>query len=372
VGHVSLIIKATRLCNLRCDYCHDWAAGPGNTMGFPVLLALTRAALEDPTHDYVEFIWHGGETTVLQRTFYQRAVLLQQRLRRPRQVVHNVIQTNATRLDAAWVRFFRDYEFRVGISLDGPREVHDAHRRYRSGRPSFDDVMRGIALLRDGGVPFTVLMVVGDEALSLGPEAVFETFEHLGVKEYGLIEVKPENQPDAQPATPTENYLSPNRMGPFLAAYYDHWRTYGDRRIKVRELRAIENRVRHVDPGICKLGGPCLGDYFLVEPDGEIAHCDLFKGDPAYTLGSVLDSSFAELRRSPALERLKTADAQARREMSSCPEFATCQGWCPHERYLGRRHDPRYSAGCCGLRPLIEHVRDRLAEDAPGVVAEPA
>lgn len=341
-------------------------------MRFPVLLSLTRAALEDPTHDYVDFIWHGGETTVLPREFYQRAVLLQQRLRRPRQVVHNVIQTNATRLDEAWVRFFRDYEFRVGISLDGPRQIHDAHRRHRSGRPSFDDVVNGIQLLRDGGVPFTVLMVVGEEAVALGPQAVFDTFESLGVKEYGLIEVKPENQPEATPGTPADNYLSPGMMGPFLAAYYDYWRERGDSRVKVRELRAIENRVRLVDPGICKLGGPCLGDYFLVEPDGEIAHCDLFKGDPSYTLGSIVESSFAELRRSPALQRLKAEDARQRLEMSACPEFATCQGWCPHERYLGRRHDPHHSSGCCGLRPLIEHVRSRLSEDAVSAVAAPA
>src|SRR5271154_1121486 len=104
---VSLIVKATRLCNLRCTYCHDWAVGPDQTMAFDVLAHMTAAALQDPEHGTVDFIWHGGETTLLPISFYQRAMALQARFRRRGQTVHNIIQTNCTRLTPEWARFLR-------------------------------------------------------------------------------------------------------------------------------------------------------------------------------------------------------------------------------------------------------------------------
>lgn len=361
---VSLIIKATRLCNLRCTYCHDWAAGPGNTMDFSVLLAMTKAVLADPHHDDVQFIWHGGETTLLPISFYRRAVLLQERLRRPGQTVRNVLQTNATRLDEQWIRFFADHGFRVGISLDGPELLHDRHRRYVSGQGSFADVRAGISRLRDGGIPFGVLMVIGPEAVAMGAQAVFDAFLDLGVREYGLIPRKPDNEPHAARGTPSEHYVGPAVSARFFADFYDVWKAHGDPGIVVRELRSIEGIVERRSGGICKLGGPCLGQYYLVEPSGEVAHCDLFLGDPDYTVGTVLEGSFADMRASAAMRALRARDESERAAMSDCPEFELCQGWCPHERYLAWRHEPGYTGRCCGLRPLIEHVRRRMSEDA--------
>src|SRR5262245_24331312 len=98
MGFVSLIVKGTRLCNLRCTYCHDWRSGQDQTMTFPVMARTIAAALRDPEYDAVEFIWHGGETTVLPIAFYEKALLIQSRFRRPGQLIRNLIQTNGTRL----------------------------------------------------------------------------------------------------------------------------------------------------------------------------------------------------------------------------------------------------------------------------------
>jgi uncharacterized protein len=199
--YLGLIVKATRLCNLRCTYCHDWRSGPNQTMSFPVLANLTARALADPMHDTVEFMWHGGEPTVLPRAFYERAVYLQARLRRPGQVIHNTVQTNGTRIDDAWARFFRDFGFRVAVSLDGPPAVHDRYRRYVSGRSSFDDVRRGLKTLRENGIPLSVLMVIDRGAIELGPDAIFDFFVEEGITHYGLIAAKPTNQPSAAAGT---------------------------------------------------------------------------------------------------------------------------------------------------------------------------
>src|SRR5262245_50285571 len=123
--HVALFVKATRLCNLRCSYCNDWRVGHNQIMTFPVMAAMTGKVLQDPLHDSVEFIWHGGEPTLLNRIFYEKAIHAQARLRRPGQVIFNSLQTNATRLDEEWARFFRSNRFSVSISLDGPAFLHD-------------------------------------------------------------------------------------------------------------------------------------------------------------------------------------------------------------------------------------------------------
>lgn len=364
MGSCTLIIKATRLCNLRCTYCHDWRAGPDQTMSFPVMARMISAALRDPEHEIVDFIWHGGETTVLPIVFYEKAMLVQSRFRRAGQVVQNSIQTNGTRLTSAWARFLREGRFSVGISLDGPPELHDRDRRYASGRPSFDDVMSGIRLLREHEVAFSVLMVIDEAALALGPDRIFEFFLEQDIRDYGLIAATPTNQPSAAPATPTSHYVDPTRMGAFLCRIFDRWQEQGDPRIHIRELESIRGRLAGDRHSICKLAGGCLGQYYMVEPSGDVAHCDLFVGDQRYGLGNIMQVDFSAMRRSARLGVLKRENQHALESMRACPEFAVCNGWCPHERYLSARHDPAHRADCCGLRDLIDHIRRRQA-DAP-------
>jgi uncharacterized protein len=370
--HAGLIVKGTRLCNLRCTYCHDWRAGPEQTMSFPIMARMIAAALRDPEHDSVQFIWHGGETMVLPISFYQRALVLQSLFRRPGQIVSNAIQTNGTRLTTDWVQFLRENRFAVGLSLDGPPEVHDRYRRYASGRPSFGDVAQGIRLLQEHGVPFVVLMVIDEAALELGPDAVFDFFLQYGIKSYGLIAAKPTNQPDAAPGTPTEHYTSPVKMTAFLARLYDRWREHGDPTIRIRDLMAIRNRLAGEGAGFCTLTGGCLGRYYLIETNGDVAHCDLFLGDPRYTLGNVRNQGFAELRQSANLLALQAENERALEPMRGCPEFGVCNGWCPHERYLSARHNVNHRAECCGLRDLITHVRSRMTEERATVAAPAA
>jgi uncharacterized protein len=354
----ALIVKATRWCNLRCDYCHDWRAGAGQVMPFPVLAHMTASALRDPDHELVSFLWHGGEPLLLPREFFTKALMLQGHLRRPGQRVINAIQTNGTLLDPAWARYFRAHDFRVSVSLDGLPELHDRHRVYASGRPSFRNVARGMDVLRQHGVPFSVLMVVDEAALALGPDRIFDLFLDLGVTRWGLIAATPTNQPDAPPGTPAAHYVDASRMTGFLTRMYDRWREHGDARVQLREIEAIRRRVAEQGAGLCTLAGACLGSYFAVEPNGDVAHCDTFVGDPRYTLGNVLRDRFADLRERAEVRALQVENDAALRAMHTCPNFQVCNGGCPHERYLAVRHDPAYRADCCGWSALIEHVRE--------------
>lgn len=361
---VSMITKVTRRCNLRCVYCNDWRAdrGPGSMMSNEVLSTLVERALGDAQHSCVDFVWHGGETTMVPLSFYQEAVLLQQRVRRPGQTVSNMIQTNGTRITHAWANFFKTYNFAVGVSLDGPREAHDKHRPFVSGRGSFEAARRGIALLAEHDVPVGTIMVIDDDVVMQGAGDVLASLIELGVNSVSLLSVKPTNQPDVAPGTPTEHYVNPKQMCQFLADLYDLTRAYRGAVPRIHQLESIE---RHIDGGLsmsCTLLGGCLGRHYSIEPDGRVAHCDVFLGDQDYEVGSVVDMSFAEMRASRQMQARIAENEREIRNIQGCSEFSVCNGWCPHERYTARRHYVGHDPGCCGLRELIEHIRARRSE----------
>lgn len=366
---VTLIMKATRLCNLRCEYCYDWRAEKNQVMSFEVLAHTVARALRQQEHRVVEFVWHGGEPTLLGMEFFERAMLLQARFRRTGQVVRNTIQTNATRVDHEWADFLARHDFEVGVSIDGPQAIHDRTRIYVNGKPSWSDVRTGLRTLIDRGVNVGVLMVVDRPVLDLGPQKVVDFFIAEGIKAYGLLAAKPSTQAVQIPGEATPHYVTPREMSEFLIGVDDCLAAHGDPDIHVRELEALRTKIRGSGRRHCTLSGSCVGKYFVVEPDGEVAHCDLFVGDPDYTLGNVLDAGFADFRASSNAEVLKRRSKNEVNAMSNCSGFDICAGWCPHERYSAIRHDPDYNPACCGQKTLIEHLieREQVTPSAAGV-----
>lgn len=357
MNHVGLIVKVTRICNLRCTYCHDWASS-GETMSFATLARLTAQAMAE--YDHVDFIWHGGETTAIPLAFYQKAMMLQARFLRPGCRVQNSLQTNGTRVDDTWASFFKAWNFSLGVSVDGPRALQDRKRRYVGGKSSYDDVLRGIAVLRRYQIPVGVLMVIDEDTLALGPDRLFEWCLENGIKRFGCLAAKPPCQPEAGPGSPAPFYVDPPRMMRFLRGLYDRWLAHGDPEVEIREISGLENRLGVIDGGTnhCSLEGDCLGKYYLVEPSGQLEHCDLFLGDSKYAFGNIHDRTFGDIDGCGGMRELRQANAQSVEVMrSSCPEFRVCNGWCPHERYISYRHNLAHSDECCGLRELIEHIR---------------
>jgi uncharacterized protein len=229
-------------------------------------------------------------------------------------------------------------------------------------------VLRGLELLREHRVPFGVLMVIDEGALELGPDRVFDFFVEHRINDFGLLAAMPTNQPSATPSTPTDHYIDPVRMTAFLKRVYDRWYDNGDRRMSIRELESLRARLNGASGSFCTVEGGCVGNYFLVEPNGDVAHCDLFIGDERYTLGNVLEHDFAAMRATAKMRALKEQNDREVDAMRGCPEFSVCNGWCPHERYISVRHNPHHRGDCCGLRELIGHVRARMAEEPTRLV----
>ena len=361
MANLSLIVKPTRQCTLRCAYCHDRRASSKQVMSFPVMARMTARALAE--HDRVNFIWHGGEPTLLPISFYEKAFLVQARLRRPGQKIKNSFQTNATKLTPAWARFFRANKIQVGISIDGPAHLHNSHRSYRSGKGSYEDVMRGLNLLKEHEVQFSGLVVVDEGTLEFGAERLLDFLVGQDIRSFGLLAAKPKNEPAAEAGTTAEHYIEPARMNAFLMNLYDAWLGRGDQDVKIRELEGLKAQIQGMSAGSCTLSGECWGHYYMIEPDGSVVGCDVFSGDPRYTLGNIMNDSFIEIANSAGLLQLRKEHRDAMEAMSGCPEFPVCKGWCPHERYVSIRHNKWHRDDCCGLRDLISHIRNRMADE---------
>lgn len=152
-----MIMKATRYCNLRCTYCHSWKDNANQIMSFEVLATATREALLSPTVSQVEFVWHGGEVTILPEEFFHKALVLQEHYRQPGVRVGNSIQTNGYRLTDSWLDMVINNGIGIGISLDGPPELHDQRRLTANGEPTFREVRSTIERLQNANIPFGIL-----------------------------------------------------------------------------------------------------------------------------------------------------------------------------------------------------------------------
>ena len=359
---LTVIMKATRLCNLRCTYCHSWRSGPNQKMSFEVLARATHSALRDPSVASVDFVWHGGEATILPVDFYGKALWLQERFRRPGQTVLNTVQTNGTRLSDDWLAFLRDHDISVGVSLDGPPEIHDARRLDAAGRPTSERVREGIERLRASGITrWGVLMVVDEDVCRVGARRILEYLDEIGVERVALLNVLPENAPTGTPLQ--GDYLRFPRYVEFLRELFDVWWNEYRERIVVRELADLSGQVAGGNAQICVFAGECFGAYLTVEPTGEVSACDKYIDDGEYRFGHVLETGLAGAHLSERLGAVRRENARAVERMRNCRWFGVCHGGCPHDRYTGERRLPGYDGRCCGLAPLLDDIAATLGRE---------
>lgn len=359
--NLGLIVKATRLCNLRCTYCHDWRSR-AERMSFETLALLTKHSVMSEGRPNVEFIWHGGEPLLLGIDFYAKAIFLQEHFRAPGQGLANSLQTNGTLVTAEWCKFFRDSGFNIGVSIDGPRHLHDVNRRSASGRGTFDDTLRALELLNRHDVPYGALMVLNRRALAIGPEALFDFFaDDLGIKSWDYLPVRPTNE--IALGIGDADYVTPDEFSDFMIRTFDKWYGHHDSALDIRELTALLKSVLGGTPTVCTLAGDCIGEYFHVESNGDVYHCDKFLGDVEYLVGNFRTESFSEIRRSEAIRKLVEGEQRELSDLSSCSWYSICHGGCPHDRYVARRYLSDYSGSCCGLAPLIRHIHQRVEQD---------
>jgi uncharacterized protein len=351
------------VCNLNCAYCYFLSKerlypGSGFRMTDELLEEFTRQYIEVQRVGEVTFGWQGGEPTLMGLDFFRRAVELQQKYRRPGMRVHNTLQTNGTTLNDEWCRFFRQHNFLIGLSLDGPRALHDAYRRDRGGKGTFDRVMDGLALLKKHGVEFNVLACV-HAANADHPVKVYRFLrDEVGARFIQFIPiVERDNDTGFQEGERvTARSVRGGQYGEFLGGVFDEWVRRDVGRVYVQLFDVALAAWLGQRPGLCIFEETC-GTALALEHNGDLYACDHFV-EPRYKLGNLQETPLIELVGSKK-QRQFGLDKRERlpRYCQECQVRFICNGGCPKNRVLRAPDgEPGLNYLCEGYKAFFAHI----------------
>lgn len=328
----SLLVKpASAVCNLDCEYCFylDREADPYERLPGRVMSAETLEKLVDGylfySHPESTFSFQGGEPTLAGLGFFQRLVNLQTRYGRSGQSVSNSIQTNGILLDEAWCQLLREYRFLVGLSLDGPEDVHDRYRLNKARHGSWAQGMRAVELLRRERVEFNILCVVSAANVTRAGE-IYRFFRKLGIEHLQFI---PLAEFDAGGAPKLFTVTGPE-YGRFLCEVFDLWWPER-RRVRVRFFDNLAEALAGQKPGGCTFHESC-DSYVVVEYNGDVYPCDFFV-EAAWKLGNIELDSWSELARRRRRHEFAAMKSVPHDACAACGHAAICHGGCPKGRH---------------------------------------
>lgn len=364
---IHVLAKPTgAICNLACSYCFfldKELLYPGSRfrMSDEVLENYIRQLIAAHRVPQVTVAWQGGEPTLMEIDFYRRAIELQEKYKKPGMTFENTMQTNGTLLDDEWCRFFKENNFLIGISIDGPRELHDAYRVDKKGKGSFDRVMGGLRLLQKHGVEYNVLTTVNranaDYPLEvyhfLRDEAKTDWIQFIPVVE----RINEEGHTLYQKGdTVSDRSVKPEQFGSFLSRIFDEWVRNDVGRVFVQTFEASARRWLGLPSGMCVFEETC-GMGLALEHNGDLYSCDHFV-EPDYLLGNIMEKEIGELATSEKQYRF----GQDKRETlpqvcRECEVLFACQGECPKNRFLTTRDgEPGLNYLCEGWKAFFRHI----------------
>lgn len=344
------------LCDLRCTYCYY--VGKTELLGPPMDQALLeryiieRFAASAPSVTHFE--WHGGEPTLLGLAYFETIVRLQRKHLPPGRRVTNGLQTNGVGINEAWARFLAKESFSVGLSLDGPEDLHDRYRRKTDGGPTHGRVVESFSLLRSHGVFVNVLCVISRANVD-EPDRLYDYFRTLGVRYLQFLPLVARSGDLISAETP-----SPEAIGRFLCRVFDRWIAEDVGRMVIQTFDEALRPVYGAEHALCVHRETC-GDVVVLERDGSLYACDHFV-DRAHKIGRIQDRSLAELTADPAL----LAFGQAKRNTlprvcRDCEFLGFCNGGCPKDRFV-RTEDGEDGLNylCPAYRMFFAHAKPEL------------
>lgn len=361
------------VCNLQCRYCFYLgkdALYPGVSdfaMDDDVLETFISRYIQAQPGNHVPFVWQGGEPTLRGLEFFRKVVNLQEK-HGDGKTIQNAFQTNGVLLDDDWCRFFRDHDFLIGLSVDGPAEIHNHYRLDKGGHGSFRHVMRGLDYLIKHGVEFNTLTVV-QKKNSRHPLDVYRFLKQIGSRFLQFIPVMertigreqeggpPFPDPDfEEPISLTDWSADSEQYGQFLSAVFDEWVRNDVGRVYVQIFDEALAAWAGEAPGICMFQETC-GRAPALEYNGDLYSCDHYVF-PAYRLGNIMDEEFHELvsgeRQIAFGENKRDSLPRLCRE---CNVRFICHGECPKNRILRTPDgEPGLNYYCRGYRFFFHHI----------------
>ena len=355
-------------CNLDCAYCFFLKKDqlyPTSTfrMTDEVMESYVRQTIEA---QLPSIAWQGGEPTLMGLDFFRRVMAVERKYLKPGQQIENTLQTNGILIDEAWCRFLREHNFLVGISLDGPRQLHDVYRRDKGGEPTFDKVVRAIRLMQEHKVEFNILCTV-NAANCRAPLEVYRFFrDEIGAHYIQLIPIVERNNETGfqEGRDVTERTVSAEDYGRFLIAIFDEWIRKDVGSVFVTFFDAVLASYVYGQSSLCVLRPTC-GDGMALEHNGDLYSCDHFV-EPNHCLGNILKTPLLNLARSAQQQTFGEAKlVSLPRQCRACKWLFTCHGECPKNRLLLTEDgEPGLNWLCAGLKAFFEHTEKPMRDMA--------
>lgn len=369
------------ICNLDCHYCYYlhtedlYGRGTHWQMSESRLETFVRQYIESQPLQAraVEFVWQGGEPTLLGLDFFRNAIRLQKQYARPGLTVQNCLQTNGLLLDESWCRFLRENDFLVGLSIDGPPELHNAYRVNRQGQPSHPAVLKALQLLQSQGVAFNVLVCVHRANGDHGAE-VYRYLRDQGCRHIQLIPIVERrncgrhaeamvanelpqsfSMDNAREAVSSRSVL-PHQFGKFLISVFDEWLQQDVGKVFVQLFDEALAMWSGLESSLCIFRREC-GQSLAIEHNGDVYSCDHFV-KPSHLLGNIDLKSLNSLVDLPFQKNFGSSKMTALPlYCRSCEVRFACNGECPKNRFLSTPDgEPGLNYLCEGYRMFFNHI----------------
>ena len=365
-------------CNLACDYCYYlekqklYQNGEKHVMSDQLTEVFVREYIQSQFGREVNFTWHGGEPMIRPLSYYKKVVRWQRQYAEGKTIL-NCLQTNGTLLTPEWCRFLHDEGWLVGISIDGPQNLHDAYRMKRNGAPTWEKVMQGIEMLDRYEVEWNAMAVVNDitAARPLEFYRFFRDELECRYLQFTPVVERIHRHQDGRHLAHVmdgEEYavapfsVTPEAWGEFLCTMFDEWYRNDVGEMFVQTFEATLANWAGVTPGVCSLSDWC-GHAAVMEHNGDIYCCDHFVF-PEYYLGNIRNRGILDMLNSEkqmAFADMKTKGLPA--QCHKCQWQFACHGECPRNRFVKTRDgEPGLNYLCEGYRRYFEHVAPYMEE----------
>lgn len=360
----SILIKpASANCNMDCKYCfykclsshrEEYSKG---FMKEETLETLVREAIAYADGS-LTFAFQGGEPTLAGLDFFQKAVELQQKYNNKKLQIENTIQTNGLLIDEKWARFLGDHHFLVGLSLDGPKKMHDRYCKDATGQDTFARIMHSVQLLEQYHVDYNVVTVVTNDTAK---QASF-LYKFWKRNHYPFVQFIPcMDEIKRQDGTQERSIyaVEPEQYGKFLCELFDLW--YADfaagETMDIRMFSNLAQMAAGYPAEECGMNG-CCNCYFVVEGDGSVYPCDFYCMD-AWKLGTVNDG-FVQMKTSEKAKAFVGASRPVCAACQECPYFSLCRGGCRRWREPFVDGKPGLNQLCSAYRMFFAHAAERM------------
>lgn len=349
VAFTSMAKPVGKRCNLNCSYCYYLKSERQSTglMSEAILEEYIRQYIGGQNSDSISFCWHGGEPTTAGLDYFKKAVELQRKHSGGKEIV-NTFQTNGILINHQWCSFFKENQFLVGLSIDGPAHIHDGNRKWSSGRSSFKAALNAAKMFHDTGVEFNTLTTVNNLSEGKGEEVYLFLRDVVGSRFMQFLPVA--DQACTGPG-PSRYSITPEGYGNFLTDIFDIWVKHDVGDVFVQIFESTLAQICGYQAAVCTLGEYC-SNSLTVEVNGDVYPCDHFVYDE-FRLGNITDQNLADIFKSHKRIDFTLAKKTSLPERCcSCRYSFLCHGDCPKHRFAENSE----SYLCKGLMHYFEHV----------------